>query len=160
MTPHIALYRGVSLLSKAIRCFNWGPYSHASWLTADGTEIEAWRKGVTESPGIGSQHTPGTRIDLFTVAGLTPELRAAADAAMRASVGLPYDWLGILGFLARARVQREGRLFCSELVFSRLDNVGLPLLKRVPAFKVFPALLSYSPLLTLTATVFAPKAPQ
>jgi uncharacterized protein YycO len=147
-------------MSRAIRCVNWGPYSHASWLTADHTEIEAWRKGVTETPGIGANHTPGTVIDCFAVEGLTPYLQAEADAAMRAQLGRPYDLLGVLGFVIRnPRIQRDNALFCSELVFSGLDAIGIPPLKRIPACKVFPTLLSYSPRLTYIRTIRSAPAP-
>ena len=149
---HIAAYRGKSLMSCAIRAFNWGPYSHVSWLTEDGTEVESWSKGVTETPGLGANHTPGTVVDLFTVLPLLrkPTCRGMVDAAIRSNVGKRYDHLGILGFVFRSpALQRDARFFCSELVFEGLQDCGVHLLERIPAYKVSPTLLTLSPMLAL-----------
>lgn len=149
---HIAAYRGKSLMSRAIRAFNWGPYSHVSWITADGTEVESWRKGVTETPGLGANHTPGTVVDLYAVLPLIgrPTVRGHADAAIRANIGKRYDQLGILGFVFRSpSLQRENRFFCSELVFEGLEEAGIRLLERIPAYKVSPTMMTLSPMLVL-----------
>ena len=129
MTACIAAYRGRSAISYAIRAFNWGPYSHVSWITAAGLEIEAWSGGVLQANIIGANHTPGTVIDLFAITDLDYETRCNIDASMRAAIGLKYDYLGIAGFLFRAPwLQRETRVFCSELVFSLCLSNGVALL--------------------------------
>ena len=159
MAPHVAAYRGKSLISLAIRAFNWGPYSHVSWLTARGTEIEAWGKGVTETPGIGLNHSPGTVIDLFAIEPLDHYCRISIDGSMRAAVGLGYDFLGIAGFIFRAPwLQRRDRLFCSELVFSRCQTWGVDLLRRIPPYKVSPSTLAISPRLIKVSTITLPAA--
>jgi hypothetical protein len=51
-------------------------------------------------------------------------------------------------------------MFCSELVSTIYDRAGLPLLSRIPPYKVHPTLLSYSPRLTLLASnVLTPLTP-
>jgi hypothetical protein len=161
MKPLVALYKGTSALSRAIRCMNWGPYSHASWITKEATEIEAWRKGVTETPGLGANHGAKTKVDLF---GLEPsrvyqpeEMQARADAAAREYLGRGYDYLGVLGFVVRSpALERGNRLFCSELIAKVTERAGAALVARIPAYKVFPTLLSYSPRLVLLAQVETP----
>jgi hypothetical protein len=65
---------------------------------------------------------------------------------------------GIAGFLFRAPwLQRENRVFCSELVFSRCLSNGVALLKRIPAFKVSPSLLTLSPVLCPRGHIIANK---
>ena len=158
MTPCIAAYRGRSFISYAIRAFNWGPYSHVSWILADGVEIEAWSGGVLQAASIGANHTEGTCIDLFAIQDLAPETRQAIDLSMRAAIGLKYDYPGICGFLLRAPwLQREDRVFCSELVFSRCLSNGVPILQRIPAYKVSPSLLTLSPVLVPCGSIVAGK---
>jgi uncharacterized protein YycO len=142
----ILCYRGTSLLSKAIRAFNWGDYSHVAALnTATGEIIEAWHPGGVRKVTLAKHgHTPGTVVDVYRVEA---DLDAAAFWQMlEGELGKGYDFKGILGFLARSRTQSDQAWFCSELVFSVAAHHGA-LLLNCPAFKVSPTLLSYSPLL-------------
>jgi len=145
----IALYQGKSVISRAIRVFNWSDYSHAAWMDpADGTIIEAWhRGGVSHVPAFSTNHTPGTRVELYGVTGETPEQTAIIRAFLLDQVGKSYDYLGIMGFVFRSpRLHSKRRWFCSELVAEAYATAGLPLL-RLPAFKVYPGMLAASPML-------------
>jgi uncharacterized protein YycO len=129
----IALYRGVSLLSRAIRTFTRTDYSHAAWVCEDGTCFEAWHPGGVRhrhSPYAG--HTPGTLIDFYSVAGLDAETRFAVHAFLRREVGEPYDIGGVLRFVTRRRAANPDAWFCSELVVEALNHAGLKTLRAAP----------------------------
>ena len=142
----IALYKGTSALSRLIRWQTWSEYSHAAWVFPDGSVIEAWKGGVRHAPGILTQHTQGTDVDLFTLE-LTVEQRWAIQDFLIAQIGKPYDYAGILGFLAAAKTENPEKWFCSELIFAACKSTRIDLLRRVPSWKVSPGLLAYSPLL-------------
>lgn len=145
----IALYRGESLASRVIRWATWSPYSHVAWIDDDNGDVyEAWGKGVVRAGNLLANHTNGTPIEVFTVAGETHERRCLIRYAMAGELGKPYDFRGVLGFVSRrAQAQSQDRWFCSELVFHAYRQAGIDLLSRIPAFKVTPGLLSYSPML-------------
>lgn len=151
MKPRIALYRGRSLLSRVIRWRTWSVYSHAAWLCASGTVIEAWTKGgVRHVANLSVAHTPGTIVDLYEI---TAEVDyAAAELFLKRQLGKPYDFLGILGFILRRRCQEESRWFCSELVFSAVLAGGLRLLNTLDPWQVSPGELATSPFLTKVGT--------
>ncbi len=142
----IALYKGTSALSRLIRWRTWSDYSHAAWVFPDGSVIEAWKGGVTHAPTILSGHAPDTEVHLFML-DLTIEQRWAIQDFLIAQIGKPYDYAGIVGFLAAAKTENPDRWFCSELIFAACKKASVDLLKRIPAWKVSPGLLAYSPLL-------------
>jgi hypothetical protein len=152
----IAAYRGVSLVSRAIRWFSREVYSHISWIEFDGSEFEAWVQGVTYTPTFGAAHTPGTEIDLFHV-GLAGHEHVALLTFLRQQIGKRYDWRGVAKFLTRRPESPvdQDRWFCSELVFASLLAAGAPPLLRVEPWKVSPAMLVYSPMLWHVGTVHA-----
>ena len=143
----IALYKGTSALSRAIRWRTWSEYSHAAWVCDDGSVIEAWRGGVRHVPSIHAQHTQGTEIDLFAVE-MTTEKKWAVQEFLIRQIGKPYDYGAILGFMTRAKSENPEKWFCSELIFAACQSAGVALLKRIPTWQVSPGLLSISPLLT------------
>jgi uncharacterized protein YycO len=148
----ILLYKGKSLISKAIRWRTWGPYSHAAWWLSDGSVIEAWHKGgVTHSESPATLHTPGTVIDVFGVPGIDS---FAAEQFLKDQIGKKYDFAAVMrGFTFRLDRDNPEKWFCSELVFDAGLAGGFPLLSRIPAWKVDPTKLSYSPILEHVATL-------
>ena len=146
----IALYQGTSAVSRLIRWRTWSDYSHAAWVCRDGSVIEAWHvgKGVRRVAGLLDQHTPGTQVDLFDVQGLDDGRRYDVETFLLAQLGKPYDFAGIMGFVAARRVENPQKWFCSELIFAALQSVGIDILARIPAWKVTPGLLLLSPTLT------------
>ena len=144
----IALYRGISLRSKLTRWFTWSQYSHASWVDPEGWEIEAWADGVCYREEPHSAHTAGTCIDLFDVT-LHKRQRAALTDFLIAQLGKKYDWRGNLHFLTRQPeyLADKNHWFCSELIAAAFRVADRPLLARIPDYKIYPGLLSYSPLL-------------
>ena len=152
--PRVAFYHGSSAASWLIRCFNWGPYSHAAWVTGEGKIYEAWIRGV-QCSFEGAEHKPGTKVDLYRITGITSVQSACAERFLIEQIGKPYDWVGVMHFVTRRseRLSGLGRWFCSKLVFAAAMVAKILLLNRVPAWKVSPTLLSYSPLLEYDQTV-------
>lgn len=145
----IALYKGISLLSRLIRWYSRSEYSHAAWIDPDtGACYEAWTNGVRMVPSFESCHTPGTHVDIFA----TPANREQSLAIRRFHqqlVGKAYDWHGIFHFVTRRpeHARDQDRWFCSELVVAAYRAAGVPLLARVEPYKVYPSMLAWSPLL-------------
>jgi len=171
----IALYKGISFTSRIIKIRTWSEYSHASWTDDDESIFRAWKEGfepdssVIESWHIGGVrynfsinigHTPGTVIDLFSI-DLTPSEREGLREFLLNQVGKKYDFKGCLNFITRRKESPAGqkRWFCSELVFAGFVHIRKPLLLRIPAWKVYPGLLAYSPLLRKQGTIITQNAP-
>lgn len=160
----IAAYRGISIPSRVIRARTWGPYSHLSWIARDGSEFEAWVGGTRWMSRAYEQHTPGTHVDLFDL-DLTPGEQDGLVEFFTSELGLGYDWLGILHFATRLPEYGVGRRtrFCSEWVALGFERIRRPLLLRVPAYRVDPSTLTYSPLLRAAGSLVVPgraKRPQ
>lgn len=158
----IALYRGISPISRAIRFFTWSDYSHASYVRDDRSlEIESWHKGgVRERSVLGEGHPPCTKIDLFRINASSDQVRLI-EGFLRSQVGKGYDYRGVVHFISRRDEELRGqeRWFCSELVFAAHAHAGIHLLARVPAWKVSPGLLSMSPLLDYIGSRWTTAAP-
>lgn len=152
MSILIGQYYGTSLTSKAIEIKTWSDISHTSAFLPGGEEvIEAWGKGVVRRPWR-EGHTKGTRIDLL-------ECRCSGEQAqafyifLYDQIGKGYDFRGIMGFALSSEIQNKDRWFCSELIFAAALHAGVELLSRVPAHKVSPGLLHYSPALKYIKTI-------
>jgi uncharacterized protein YycO len=151
----IALYRGISPLSLAIRWQTRGPYSHAAVRIPNGNVIEAWAVcGVAENAHLGKAHTPGTQVDLFKVKGLDARHERWLMGFLRSEIGCGYDYGAIFKFLTRRKGAHNERWFCSELVFAAFEAVGIRLLERVEAWQVSPSMLAWSPLLVQSEVCF------
>lgn len=151
----ILLYKGKSWISKAIQWQTFGPYSHAGWWCSDGTVVEAWHKGgVSHNDSPATLHEPGTEIDVFGIRGASEEQLFMIEQFMKDEIGKKYDFAPVLrGFPLRLNRDNPNKWFCSELVFSKVRKAGIDLLREVPAFKVHPTLLSYSPLIEPVGTI-------
>ena len=151
----ILLYKGKSWISKAIRWQTFGPYSHAAWWLRDGTVVEAWHKGgVQHVDSPATLHSPGTEIDVFSIKGISLDDEWCIEQHLKEEIGAGYDFAPVLrGFTLRLNRDNPDKWFCSELVFSKVRKQGIDLLREVPAWKVHPALLSYSPRLQFEGTI-------
>lgn len=152
----ILLYKGKSWISKLIKWQTFGQYSHAAWWCHDKSVIEAWHKGgVSHSATPATLHKPGTEIDVFSVCGVTDDGEGFyVEQLLKEEIGSKYDFAPVLrGFPLRLNRDNPNKWFCSELVFSKVREREINLLRDVPAFKVHPTLLSYSPLLRKVGTI-------
>lgn len=159
----IGLYKGQSARSRLIKFRTWCDYSHASWIDdADMSVHEAWTPGgVRHNRNTNIGHTPGTVIDLFSVKGLTVGEQDGLREFYSSQRGKPYDWRGVLMFVSRRDPANESaeqeKWFCSELVFAGFLYIKRPLLARIPAYKVYPGMLAYSPLLISAGSIVTGK---
>ena len=146
----IALYRGTSWVSKAIRWFTWSQYSHAALAVIDGSSVtvrEAWHKGVRTTHSWDDGHESGTRIDLYVFRHPPTEKEEATIlATFDAEMGKPYDWRGAASFFFRRRMQRDGAWFCSEIVAHSCMAGGRMLLACAP-WRISPEGIANSPML-------------
>jgi len=179
-TIALGLYRGRSLLSRAIRFRTWSPYSHVSViripesfelltlpdrdeLLLSAPMIDAWKGGVRLVHGVLAGHDKSTVVDIYLV---IPSLRQALHAETLwtdalAHVGMPYDYLGVLGFLARSdRAHSDRRLFCSELASRVFARAGLSLLSAsIPHHRVYPGMIPASPIIHRVHTLSPHRSP-
>lgn len=145
----VALFNGASAISRAIKWFTWGPYSHAAWWHGFRGEVtEAWKGGVRQCR-VWESHTPGTQIDLFIVDRATHDQLMDAESFIVDQLGKPYDYMSVMRFVSRRSTASRWQTswFCSELIFAGCAHAKVDLLARVPPSKVSPSLLSLSPLL-------------
>lgn len=142
----VLLFRGTGLLDRLIQWQTRGPYCHAAFLFPDGRQAESY-------PGVGVQMLPrfcdhGCKVDRFEVEISEEQVRDLV-ASVEKELGSRYDWWGDFCFLTRTHRGRAdaGRWFCSELVFEKLAEQGVALLRATEAFVVSPSLLGRSPIL-------------
>jgi uncharacterized protein YycO len=145
----IGLYRGHSILSRAIQFQSRSPYSHAAWIFDNQSVVEAWiPDGVRYSTHFCKGHTPGTVIELFDfIEPLTEAEHSQIAGFLMGQRGRRYDYLGVLKFLSRRRATEDDSWFCSELVFAACLSAGRRLLSGVEPWRVYPGMLAMSPLL-------------
>lgn len=152
----LAFYRGRSFISRAIRWFTRGEYSHVAPILPDGRIIEAWHNPsrVRFINHLGDGHARGTQVDVFSFDVPYPE---SATAFAESAVGMRYDFAGVLGFLTRRNSNRRNRVFCSELAMMVAKAGGTVLLQNVSDWKVSPSMLAMSPLLRFEGSVITRK---
>ena len=157
MNGYICFYKGTSLISRMIKWFTWGEYSHVAYMFENGELIEAWHEGgkrwwhgaVVHRASWLKGHKAGTVIERYKITGMDEEHEQIMVAFLKTQVGKKYDTWGIIGFLGRKVVENPLAWFCSELVMEAIKRAGTHLLLRVPSYKVSPSMMNTSPLLEL-----------
>lgn len=148
-TIRLVFQRSASIEGGTISFFTWSWPSHVDLMFEDGTIIGSLPgKGVTvQSPGVFSfTLSHSTRHEMYSVT-VDNDTYGRIKKFVMAQKGKPYDWGGILGFLARTdRWQAESRWFCSELVAAAFEYAGLPLIK-ARSNRVTPGMVLMSPYL-------------
>ena len=172
----IALYRGTSPVSRAIRWMTRSQWSHAAFVFDEasakavesltpacrgrlpsigvGTTIEAWQGGMKCSPSISTLHTSGTVVDLFE---FTVPLNAWEEEALvrwlAARIGAPYNYRDVLRFVTRRRGNLNGRLFCSEAIAQACIDIMRPIFRVTESWRVPPDWLGRTTNLRFIKTV-------
>ena len=155
MNGHFAFYRGISLVSKAIKWFTRSNYSHVSYIDGSGQVYEAWPPRARITPSYNVGHAAGTIIDLYRCP-MSPTQEATMVAYLTGCIGIKYDFAGVLGFISRrAGAQRQDKLFCSEMIVDACRAAGVILIERTPSYAISPGHLSTSPLLSYSGSVVA-----
>ena len=178
---HVALYRGISAVSLAIRFITRSRYSHAAFLfdasavqaaqhmVASGVNlrslkinrgavVEAWSGGVKTSTSLSTLHTPGTVVDIFNYdQPLTPAEEEMLIAWLVSVIGAPYDYRDIICFLTRQRGRPGDTWFCSRLVDEMSRRVGRPFFRETPSWKVPPGWLAMTLALRFSHSIITSK---
>jgi len=145
----VCLHRSPGLIGSLIRWQQRGNYSHASLFFPGRGYIESREfKGVRALSMMPKRASE--RVDVFSVAGLTPEQEEQVFAFAQRQLGKRYDWPMVFGFVSRSSVEGHesgGKWFCSELVFAAIAAAGIKLLRVTNAWEVSPGLLVRSPFL-------------
>jgi uncharacterized protein YycO len=174
----IALYKGKSLTSRAIRFLTRSNYSHAAFLFDEDTEhvahiadrqghikrihryargsvIEAWEPGgVRNTASLRSGHDRGVTVDIFAFhEPLIKEEERALLFMLNDEIGWPYDFTNVLRFVTKRPGNIEKSWFCSELVFAMLKRIGRLLLTNTEPWEVPPDWIARSPKIYLEQTV-------
>jgi len=141
MKYYVMFARQNHLASRLVQWFTRGKPDHVAVGVGEVVYEAAPGHGV-RSVGVKSwmEQYPGAVI--YTV-----EAGAEVVRFLREQIGKPYDWRGLIGFLARTRTERGKAWFCSELVVAAFHAGRIDLLRGDPD-KISPAVLEMSPLLT------------
>ena len=165
---NIALYKGTSGVSRAIRWITRSDYSHAAFVFdpqaeraaaavsaeggltkirhwRDGAVIEAWKGGVQNSPSLCTLHTPGTVVDLFEpVTPMTFDQDKRLVLWLNSIIGDPYSYWNVLRFISRRPGRDDGAWFCSEACVEGFTTAGWKLFERTQAWEVPPGWIARS----------------
>lgn len=144
----IILQKNDSFLSKVIRFFCRGPYSHAALLLPDG---KVWQclplAKVEQFDTIYHAFGHGDILDIYDVE-TTPEQDAIIAEFLSRQEGKGYDYWSLTGFVLYSTEKARksyGKWFCSELVFATFKKVEIYLLKNIPAWEISPTDIYKSP---------------
>lgn len=150
---NLLFFRGTDLISAAIRFQTRSHYSHVA------IEQSNWPGAIVESyPGKGVRRRFVLEDEMKKYDVHRYELCAPLAISQECDmidflndqIGKPYDYLGVLRFITRSKDPAVGfsKWFCSELAAEAFKHIGRPLLNVEESWKISPALLAMSPLLT------------
>lgn len=154
----IVTYQGISLISRLIAFVTRSKWTHASLLhPRTGQVVEAWSGSVRLTNDITVGHTPGTLVTIwkFKPGVCTEDQDLAAFHYALTKLGKPYDYFGILHFITKRseNPKDQDKWFCSELDFQSYVQQCVYLLMRIEAWKVYPGMITISPLLEEACTI-------
>ena len=163
----VALYKGRSWISTAIRWITWGEFSHTAIMLPEegGIIYESWDGvGVREGKNISDGHTPGTVVNLKSIY-VSPEQYDKIVKALRSQVGKKYDKWGAVRFVPFVRLfigtkpskKERGDWFCSEYNCWALEQGDVYILNK-PYYKISPSDVDTSLVLTFEYSMKTTKA--
>lgn len=121
--------------SLAIRLVTWSQWSHVEIIDGDQVIGANMVGGVSLTP-LRERLEVSSRVALVDFPCADP---AAVIAAARSQLGKGYDYLGLLGILARQRNwQSTEDWFCSELVAWAFAEAGYPLFRVELGSRIVP----------------------
>jgi hypothetical protein len=114
----IIFVRGSSLLSKIIRFFDKGKFSHVAIAVSDSEVIETnWNM---RSKIVKFYYTDYEIVSI----NLTDNQRNQVPVVAKKLEGRMYDYVQVLGYIFKSRLNNPHHLICSELVYNVLRGVG------------------------------------
>lgn len=135
---------GTHPAALVIETFTGSLYYHAGIYVGNGTVIEAQPEGVNYAP---VNSWANGRI-LWSCEELSDAQREAIVTSAKAALGTPYSWLDILALglsawgitpsWVWARLSRQDRLICSQLVARCYQNAGVDLCPGKPDSRITP----------------------
>lgn len=110
--------KGDSIISKAIRLFDKGRFSHVAIAVSDTHVLETnWNM---KSRIVECSYTDFEVVSL----PLTEDQRIRIVVEAKLLEGVPYDYIQILFLMFSSRLNNPRHFICSELVYTVLKNVG------------------------------------
>jgi len=117
----IVFVRGNSIVSKVIRLFDKGRFSHVAIAVSDTHVLETnWNM---TSRIVEFSYTDFELVRLE----LTDEQRRRVPAIAKSLEGRMYDYLQVLAFIFKSRLNNPRYFICSELVYYVLSHIGYPM---------------------------------
>jgi hypothetical protein len=127
------------------------PPTHSECVTPDGKWLGQHGFGGMQAREAGYDHDEvdlmpdGRRCEIIVPLPVTEVQHDAFYAYMHSKIGMPYDWVSILGFLATEQhLHIEGSLVCSAIVAAGLRTEGCEYFKwpmTKPFHQIDPATL-------------------
>lgn len=114
----VVFVRGNSIISKLIRLFDKGRFSHVAIAVSDTHVIETnWNM---KSRVVEFKYKDFELVRL----PLTEDQRIRVAVEAKMLEGVPYDYIQILFLMFSSRLNNPRHFICSELVYTVLRNVG------------------------------------
>ena len=120
-------------------------YTHVDAIMPGGGLLGARIKGGVQSRP--PDYRTFTRCARFTTT-LSPEAENRFYGTLVSQLGKPYDWTGIVGFIADRDWRDPSHWYCSELIAWAFEQAGRPLLRIDNLDRVTPRDLTTSLLIT------------
>lgn len=114
----VVFVRGNSIISKLIRLFDKGRFSHVAIAVSDTHVIETNWNMKSRIVEFKYKDFELVRLPLTE----DQRIRVAVEAKMLE--GVPYDYIQILFLMFSSRLNNPRHFICSELVYTVLRNVG------------------------------------
>lgn len=118
-----------------IRWFSHSEFCHVDYVTDRGTLIGARPWG-----GVAERAADYTAFKTKVVVEIpvSDDAKAKAEAWLAGQIGKPYDYGGLVGFLADRNWSADDKWFCSELTAGMLLACGLWPVTAAPLWRVTP----------------------
>ncbi len=131
-----------TLSSLIVQGFTWSPWSHVEMVLPDGYLGARFDGGVQ----LRKFNYTKTSREAFAHIDCDDQTTAKILAYARSQIGMPYDWLGILGIAVHQDWFNPKARICSRFVFEACKRYGVVLLDESHANRVSPGALAESPL--------------
>ena len=154
----ILLSKSGNVISRGIRWFTRGEWSHASLLFDSDHVIEAVYPRV-RTVSFKAEYPDPKQYQIFWVDVTDEQLKSVLKYAS-AQIGKPYDLKGDWHFFTRQNYesQPDTKWFCSELVYESFHEAGIDLFSETRGWQVWPDLLKRSTL-AISKTPYLPHVP-